>query len=267
MTMAKLHKLTTRAFGAEPGKPDITLLSEWIAEHRGTMADLTTFQLFRSFAPQLAAGIGYPCAGGKFCADRIRSSLYGVAGTRVTEEITVHTEALIEDAAGIVVQKRNSWCALPAPHVLGLTDGYYCDDEEWSDALTDAYCTILRAMRDIGIAGHVLICDKVDEMEFVALAAKNVFFFQPDADRKGFECLMEHQRQIAVLPRHLEMVFDLSNEYDLRKIIIVDADEEVISLALSHLDPDQVSVGGYCLDECGNYWKDLVDTAVYTRGQ
>ncbi len=265
MTMAKLHKLTTRAFGAEPGMPDVAPLSEWIAEHRGTMADLTTFQLSRSLAPQLAAGIGHPCAGGKFCADRIRSSLYGVAGTRVTEEITVHTEAIIEDAAGIVVQKRNSWCALPAPHVLGLTDGYYCDDEEWSDALTDAYSTIMRAMRDIGIAGHVLIGDKTPEMEIVALAAKNVFFFQPDADRKGFGCLMEHQRQIAVCPKQLETVFDLSNEYDLRKIIIVDADEDAITLALSRLDPDQVSVGGYCLDESGDYWQNLVDTAVYTR--
>ena len=130
--MAKLHKLTTRAFGAEPGTPDVAQLSAWIAENRGTLADLTTFRLYQSLAPQLAAGIGHPCAGGKFCADHIRSSLLGVKEGRVTDEIAVHTEALVEDAAGIVVQKRNSWCALPAPHVLGLTDGYYCDDEEWS---------------------------------------------------------------------------------------------------------------------------------------
>ncbi|MDP3565369.1 MAG: hypothetical protein Q8R70_12865 [Methanoregula sp.] len=263
--MVKRHTLTTRAFGAEPGKPDIARLSAWIAEHRGTTADLTTFQLSRSFAPQLAAGIGHPCAGGKFCADRIRSSLYGLAGRRVAEDITVHTEALIEDAAGIVVQKRNSWCALPAPHALGLTDGYYCDDEEWSDALTDAYCTIMRAMRDIGIAGHVIISDSGHEMEINALAGQKVFFFQPDADRTSLEYLMERQRQIAVHPKQLETVFALTEEYDLRKIIIVDADEEAITLALSHLDPDQVSVGGYCLDENGDYWKNLVDTAVYTR--
>jgi hypothetical protein len=263
--MAKLHKLTTRAFGAEPGTPDVARLSAWIAEHRGTMADLTTFRLSRSFGPQLEAGIGHPCAGGKFCADRIRSSLYGVAGTRVFEEITVHTEALIEDAAGIVVQKRNSWCALPAPHLLGLTDSYYCDDEEWSDALTDAYGTIMRAMRDIGIAGHVLIADTADAMEIVALAGQKVFFFQPDADRSNLERLLEHQRQIAVRPKQLETVFDLMNEYDLRKIFIVDADNEAINRALSRLDPDQVSVGGYCRDENGEYWKNLVDSAVYTR--
>ncbi|MDP2797619.1 MAG: hypothetical protein Q8N94_08950 [Methanoregula sp.] len=263
--MIKRLKLTTRAFGAEPGIPDVAQLSEWIAEHRGTLADLTTYQLFQSLAPQLEAGIGHPCAGGKFCADRIRSSLLGVASGCATDEIAVHTEALIEDAAGIVVQKRNSWCALPAPHVLGLIDGYYHDDEEWSDALTGAYGSLMRAMRDIGIAGHVLICDKADEMEIAALAALKVFFFQPDADRNSLECLMEHQRQIAVRPKQLETVFDLTDEYDLRKIIIVDADAEAIKHALSHLDPDQVSVGGYCLDEREEYWKNLVDAAVYTR--
>ena len=76
---------------------------------------------------------------------------------------------------------------------------------------------------------------------------------------------MEHQRQIAVRPKQLETVFDLTDEYDLRKIFIVDADATAITLALLHLDPDQVSVGGYCLDESGEYWKNLVDAAVYTR--
>lgn len=265
MTMAKLHKLTTRAFGAEPGIPDVAKLTEWIVEHRGTMADLTTYQLDQSLAPQLASGIGHPCAGGKFCADRIRASFLGVVGRCATDEIAVQTDALVEDAAGIVVQKRNCWCALPAPHVLGLIDDYYHDDEEWSDAITDAYGSLMRAMRDIGIAGHVLIGDKAEEMEIVALAWQKVFFFQPDANRKSLECLMERQRQIAVRPKQLETVFDLMSEYDLRKIFIVDADAAALTLALSHLDPDQVSVGGYCTDESGEYWKNLVDAAVYTR--
>jgi hypothetical protein len=265
MTMIKRHKLTTRAFGAEPGVPDVAVLAEWIAEHRGTTADITTYRLFQSFAPQLLAGIGHPCAGGRFCSSRIESSLLGVVNGRATDEIAIDTSALIEDAAGIVVQKRNSWCALPAPHVLGLIDGYYCDDEEWSDALCDIYRTLMRAMRDIGIAGHVLICDTVNEMEITALAAQKVFFFQPCADRKSLECLMEHQKQVAVGSQQLKTVFDLTNEYDLRKIIIVDADAEAVSLALSHLDPDQVSVGGYCLEKSEEYWKNLVETAVYTR--
>lgn len=265
MTMVKLHKLTTRAFGAEPGVPDVARLAEWIAEHRGTTADITTYQLHQSFAPQLLAGIGHPCAGGKFCVDHIRSSLLGVDCGNAIDEIGVNPEAIIEDAAGIVVQKRNSWCALPAPHVLGLTDNYYHDDEEWSDAIARAYNSLMRAMRDIGIAGHVLICDKIEKMEITALARQNVFFFQPDANRESLECLLEHQRQIAVHPKQMNVVFDLMSEYDLRKIIIVDADAGAITHALLHLDPDQVSVGGYSLDESGEYWKNLVDAAVYSR--
>ena len=149
--------------------------------------------------------------------------------------------------------------------MLGLIDSYYHDDEEWSDAITEAYSSLMRAMRDIGIAGHVLIGDKAEEMETVAFAGQKVFFFQPDADRKSLECLMEHQRQIAVRPKQLESVFALTDEYDLRKIFIVDADAAAITLALSHLDPDQVSIGGYCTDDSGEYWKNLVEAAVYTR--
>jgi hypothetical protein len=263
--MLKRLKLATRAFGAEPGVPDVAALADWIFEHRGITADIITYQLDQSLAPQLAAGIGHTCAGGKFYASRICESLTGIEKGRATDEIALQTEALIEDAAGIVVQKRNSWCALPAPHLLGLVDGYYNDDEEWSDAITEAYGSLMRAMRDIGIAGHVLICDKAEEMEIVALAGQKVFFFQPDADRKSLECLMEHQLQIALRPKQLETVFNLTDEYDLKKIIIVDADAEAIKLTLSHLDPDQVSAGGYCLEESGEYWKNLVESAVYTR--
>ena len=38
-----------------------------------------------------------------------------------------------------------------------------------------------------------------------------------------------------------------------------------INLACSHLDPDQIVAGGYCTEDCGEYWKDLVTAAVYER--
>ena len=160
--MAKRQKLATRAFGAEPGKPDVAALAEWIAEHRGRTADIVTYQLDQSLAPQLAAGIMSPCAGGKFYADRILSAIVGLEDRKAKGELHVDTHAIIEDAAGIVVQKKGAWCAMPAPHVLGIRDAYYGDDEEWNDALCESYGTIMRAMRDTGVPGHVLICGKVD---------------------------------------------------------------------------------------------------------
>jgi hypothetical protein len=45
--------------------------------------------------------------------------------------------------------------------------------------------------------------------------------------------------------------------------IIIDPDQVSVARALSCLDPDQVRAGGYCTDICEDYWKNLVDEAVY----
>jgi len=260
--MAKRLKLSTRALGAEPGMPDVAALAAWIAGHRGTAADIITYLLDQSLAPQVTAGIMAPCAGGRFYKNRIMQCLRGVDGRRATGELGLDPHAISEDAAGIVVQKKGAWSALPAPHVLGITDAYYDDEYEWNDAITGTYRTLMRSMRDIGISGHVLICDTLSEPEIASLVRQNVFFFQPKPDRESLALLLEHQRQIAVGRDKLDTVLDLSSEYDLRKIIIIDPDQESIARALSCLDPDQVSAGGYCTDLCENYWKNLVESAV-----
>jgi hypothetical protein len=263
--MVKRHNLSTRAFGAEPGIPDVAVLAEWIADHRGMPADIITYLLDQSLAPQLEAGIISPCAGGRFYRNRIMECLVGVEEGRVIGEIHLNPHAIIEDAAGIVVQKKSSWCALPAPHLLGITDTYYHDEEEWNDAIAGVYRDLMRSMRDTGIKGHVLVCKAIHELEIESLVRPNILFFQPQSDRESLACLMEHQHQIAVGRDYVDTVLDLSSEYDLRKIIIVDPDEESIKRALECLDPDQVSAGGYCTDTCTDYWKNLVDAAVYTR--
>jgi hypothetical protein len=263
--MAKRLKLATRALGAEPGMPDVAVLAAWIAENRGTTADIITYLLDQSLEPQISAGIMTPCAGGRFYKNRIMQCLLGVDGRKATGEIGLDPHAISEDAAGIVVQKKGAWCALPAPHLLGITDTYYNDEYEWNDAITGSYRTLMRSMRDVGISGHVLICDTMSEPEIASLVRQNVFFFQPKPDRESLACLLEHQRQIAVGRDQLDTVLDLSSEYDLRKIIIVDPDQQSISRALSCLDPYQVSAGGYCTEMCEDYWKNLVDVAVYEK--
>jgi len=263
--MAKRLNLATRALGAEPGMPDIAALAVWIAEHRGTTADIITYLLDQSLEPQVTAGIMAPCAGGRFYKNRIMQCLLGVDGRKATAEIGLDPCAINEDAAGIVVQKKGAWCALPAPHVLGITDAYFDDENEWNDAITGTYRTLMRSMRDVGISGHVLICDTLSEPEIASLVRQNVFFFQPKPDRESLACLLEYQRQIAVGRDYINTVLDLSSEYDLRKIIIIDPDPASIARALSCLDPDQVRAGGYCTDMCENYWNNLVDAAIYSR--
>lgn len=265
--MAKIVPLPTRAFGAEPGVPDIAALARWIADHRGTAADLLAYRLDTSLAPQLAAGITSPCAGGLFCRDRVLGQLTGLNKKQdtATGEIDMEGTALAEDAAMLAAQKKKIWCALPAPHALGITDAYYEDEEEWEDALARAYQRIMRDMRDAGIGGHVLVCKQADEQEIAALARQNVFFFVPGATKTDLGTLMEYQRVVAVNPTHLDDTFDLANEYDLHQLIVMDPDEDAIRCALSHLDPDQVVAGGYCTDECATYWEKLVKSALYRK--
>ena len=263
--MVKRLTLPTRAFGAEPGVPDIPALASWVAEHRGMTADLLTYRIDQSLAPQIPAGISFPCAGGKFLRDRILSCLIGVTGRKVVDEIGVETGPVIEDACALVGQKKGVWCAIPAPHALGIVDTYYHDEDEWNDAISGIYRTLMRAMRDAGVAGHVLISEVADDAEISRLARQKVFFFFPKQDREGLECVLEHQRQVAVSKDQLDTAFDLGNEYELHRIIVMDPDEDAITLVLSHVDPDQVMAGGYCTEKCDAYWKSIVDAAYYTK--
>jgi hypothetical protein len=264
--MKKRLKLATRAFGAEPGMPDIAALAAWIGTHRGTAADIITYFLDQSLAPQVSAEILTACAGGRFYKNRIMRCLSGIEDGKVTDEVSLDAQKVREDAEKIVFQKKSAWCAVPAPHLLGIADTYYGDSAEWNDAISVVYRGLMRSMRDAGISGHVLICQDLLEPEILALAHQKVFFFQPAPDRTGLEYLLERQVQVAVNRSQLDLVLDLTGEYDIRTIILMDPDEESIAHALSCMDPDQLAAGGYCTEMCDNYWTNLVDTAVYRKG-
>ena len=265
MIHKKKRQLPTRAFGAEPDVPDVPALSGWVAKRRetGGESDITTYLLEEALAPQLDAGITVPCSGGKFYKSRLLASFTGIEDRVIRGETGISDSAIIADATELVLRKKGVWCALPAPHLLSITDDYYRDEEEAEGAVADLYRGAMRAMRDAGVYGHVLICERAEGAELAALSRRNVFFFHPDPARRDLEVLLEHQHRMAVNKEHLQDVLDLSDEYDLRQIIIVDADPGSIALALSHLDPDQVVIGGYCTASCDSYWNDLLKGAHY----
>ena len=263
--MSKRLNLPTRSLGAETGIPDVAELSSWIAVHKGKALDLTRFRILQSLVPQRQYGIGTPCAGGRFLRDRIGASLTGLTGDRVTEDPEVNTGILAADARAVAEEMPGAWCALPAPDGLGIVDDYFHDPDEWSDALCGVYRTLLRSMRDSGIAGNVLICEKAENEEIASLTGKKVLFFQPDLDRTSLAILLEYQKEVVVGRDQLAMVFDLADEYSFRNLCIVDPDPESIGLALAHLDTDQLNVGGYCTADCEDYWKNLAGSASYER--
>lgn len=266
--MAKLIPLPTRAFGAEPGIPDIAALAGWIAQHRGKAADLLAYQLEESLVPQLEAGITAPCAGGLFYRSRIVNDLAGLNSDRtaVVGELGIEGQTLNTDAVMLSAIKKAVWCALPAPSALGLTDAVYGDEDEWGVALTSVYRRLMRNMRDAGTEGHVLIADSPGLWETSALARKNVFFFVPHASEKDLEILLECQRGIAVDPSRINVCITLAETYNISRIIIVDPDKDALSSAISAFDPDRIAAGGYCCaDNCENYWRELVNSSVYPK--
>ncbi|OPY39300.1 MAG: hypothetical protein A4E35_00070 [Methanoregula sp. PtaU1.Bin051] len=266
MVQKRKRQLVTLSFGAEPGMPDVPALADWVAKRRdgGVESDLITYLLEAALAPQLEAAITIPCSGGRFYASRLLSSFTGIKDGVIRGETVISDRMIVADSAELVLQKKGVWCAVPAPHILSIRDEYYYDEDEAFGAVADLYRGAMRAMRDAGIYGHVLICDRADNTELAALSRQKVFFFLPQPGREDLEVLLEHQRRIAVDKGHLEDVFDLSDEYELRQLVIIDADHESIASALSHFDPEQVVIGGYCTTSCESYWKDLIKGAYYT---
>ena len=81
--------------------------------------------LDRSLRPRIPAGITRPCAGGLFYRDRDRGSLCGLCDDVVTDDIGAENRDDKQDAGFITAQKKGTWCAIPAPHELGITDNGY----------------------------------------------------------------------------------------------------------------------------------------------
>jgi hypothetical protein len=263
--MGKRVSFPTRSFGSDSPAPDPGTLAAWVREQRGRTVDLVTYQLEEGLLPQLDAGVTSPCAGGMLYRDRWLNALTGIEGNEITGEIVCDNTALIHDADDLDTIQKNLWLAVPAPHELGLADRYFHDQEEAVHSLFSAYQDMMRATRDAGIAGHVLLCEKPAREELEALAGRKVFFFSRDQTKKSLALLLEHQSMVAVRSSGLELIGDLMGEYEVHQIILLDADEEAIRQALEFKDPESLLCGGYCHDSCSQYWKSIVENASLIR--
>ena len=263
--MGKRITFPTRSFGSDAQDPDPAALAEWVGARRGQAADLITYQLEQGLIPQLDSGVTLPCAGGRWYRERWLGALTGVEGTDITGEMGCDPRHLIQDADDMNRMQKNLWLAVPSPRELGLTDRYFHDPEEAAHSLLSAYQEMMRAMRDAGIAGHVLLCERSDGEELETLAGRRVFFFTRDQTKKSLTLLLEHQSVVAVRPSGLGLIADLMGEYEIQKIVLIDAGQEDLMRALELKDPDNLICGGYCPDSCGVYWKSVVENASLIR--
>jgi hypothetical protein len=261
--MSKTLQFSTRSLGSEVNPPDPGELAGWVSGRRGLGGDLTTFMLEESLKPQVQAGIGRPCAGGVFYLDRWLESLIGVSEGVITGEMDMDPSLLRSDVEGLLKRKKDLWFAIPAPHMFGLRDGYYGDEEEATRAVLGQVKRLMRAMRDERAGGHVIICERPDPVEMEMLVMKKCLFFQPDPGSDDLSALLEYQRTIAVQSRDLPLVTGLMAEYQVQDLVLVNPDRSSLQQALMHFDPEHITAGGYCTSRCPEYWEDVAGSAVY----
>jgi hypothetical protein len=263
--MGKRVSFPTRSFGSDAPEPEHDALAEWVGARRGRAADLITYHLEAGLVPQIEARVTLPCAGGRFYQRRLLDSLFGIEGTAITGEVGCDTLPFVQDTLDLDIMQKNLWFAAPSPRELGLTDRYFQDRDEAAHSVYSAYQEMMRAMRDAGIAGHVLLCRNPAGEELDVLAGRKVFFFCHDQTRKSLALLLEHQALVAIRPSALGLIRELMDEYDVQKIVLLDAEKEDLVQALELKDPDSLLCAGYCQDSCSQYWKSIVEKASIIR--
>jgi hypothetical protein len=256
--MVKRLKFQVRSFGSEAAEPGLSQLAGWVREHHGTKADLTTYLLEQSVLPQKNAAVDIPCPGGLFYRKRLIESIEGLESDSITGELSADVSRVAEDAVMLAGFGKGLWAAFPAPHMLGLSDRYYGDAEEQVHALCQEYRRLMRAMRDGGILGHVLIGDKVVEAELEDLHGRKTIFhiLKPGLDE--LEVVVSFQKTIALPAGSIVRYRPVIEENPAYSLVLLDATESQIREAARYRDPDKIVVAGYCTKECSRYWKDLV---------
>lgn len=261
--MAGMVHIQTRSLGSEMKTPDLATLSTWVSERpAGREADLITYKLESSLRPQVKAGIDLPSAGGRFYAERVIPSLKGITDLVVREEVYADPVGVCMDASTIAGLHRGGWCALPGLSELGLTDPDRCyrDDDEFVAELTGVYRELMRAMRDFGVGGHLVHCDRnLAESEADGLTGVKTLLYIEHPDSATLRLLLEHQSVIAVRPADLPALVDLMDDYPVRQVILMDPSPVDLTRALAEMDADHLASGGYCTSgDCEDYWKEQV---------
>ncbi|HOB17281.1 MAG TPA: hypothetical protein PKK74_01090 [Candidatus Methanoculleus thermohydrogenotrophicum] len=261
--MARRIPIPIRSFGSEVRVPTVPELAEWLKEKRGEEVDLTTYRLARSLDAQ--DGVTIPAAGGIFYGERWREAFSGMEDGVLVDEPGIDPSALVADAHYILARRRDAWFSLPAPHMLGFRDAYIGDAEEFSETIATMYARLTREMRDLGVQGHVLIAEQADEIELERLAGRKVIFFPRDPENFDLELLLEYQGDLILTAGDIDRAPGLMEQFRVRRLILITPETADLAAATAFVDPDMLEVGGYCEDDCSEYWRRLVDRAFISR--
>jgi hypothetical protein len=261
--MKKRLKIPVRSFGSEGESPSPGELTQWIKNQRGVSADLISFQLEHSLTIQRS--VDNPCAGGIYYQERWQECIEGIERQFLIAEPDIEPSWVIDDARRINTIRKHVWIAVPAPSMLNLKDRYFCDNEEYLGALCEIYSRLMREMRDLGIAGHVLFGRKFSEVELTELAGPKTFIFAPDGNKECVRTVLEVQDRIAMPGTQINKFKDIFEDYDIRQLFILDPKPNDFQNAMNFFDPEDIAAAGYCRNECETYWDLLVKNAYFIR--
>jgi hypothetical protein len=264
--MKKSLKFQTVSLGSEySGEPDMNALKEWIGERHHKGGDIILFRLLSMVGIQKAAGIDELCAGGLFYRERMLECLKGIDEGVIMGEIDFDPDPVIADITELLGGGFRCRMALPSPHEYGLKDQYFGDIEEANTAFFSMYRRFFREMRDAGVTGHVVIYHDPLVEAFESMKGRKVFFFNPAHRRPDLEMLLEYQDSVAIAPSGLDLVIDMTGEFKVRNLVLIDPSRDAIALALQHWEPEHIALGGYNPGLHGTYWETLVSDSTYTR--
>jgi hypothetical protein len=262
--MSKKIKFQTCSLGSEPDPSlDKEELVSWIQSRAGLGGDLARYWFQKPLSYQREAEVDVPCAGGMFYRERLLECLAGIDMGKITGELGLDPGLLKTDIGEVIKKPGPLWVSMPSPGQLGITDTYYGDPEEASRNLYFWFRRLMREMRDSGADGHVLICDHVVLEELESLCGKKILFYLSDPDQEGLEMLLEHQRTIAVTSAAIDLVVSLKEEYPVDNLVLIDPTNAGLEKTLAHWETGQVKAGGYCRENCPEYWKNIVNEALF----
>lgn len=260
--MSRKIAIPVRSFGEDAPLPEKGILVDWIGRHRGQEGDLTTCLLDLSLDHQ--EGVHIPCIGGMHYLRRWMGSIGGAEEGRLIGEPVLDFKEILMDLSIVSGRRRNLWWSIPAPHLLPLEDHYFLDEDEFLSAISDCYLDLMRCMRDRGIAGHILLCERLIEEELEILASRKRLFCKLTPSSEDLPVLLEFQSEIAVPRGLISDLVELLGEYSVRRVSLFDPSPDAFAELLEHLDIANMEVAGYCTEGCESYWRALISKAFAT---
>lgn len=226
------------SLGSEkPVAPDTKTLVLWIKQHIGKTADLTTWEIEATLSAQKA--VSQPCAAGTFYNARILHA-FKITDGKLENEFGTDFDEVAADITAAQKIIKHTWWSMPVQPAE--KDVYFRNEDTFAEEYAAAINRLCRFMRDKGIDGHVL-CGNANEMMLESCKGRKYLWKCGTGD---YEKLLEGGvTSLVCNPEDTELVCNLNDSYDIRKILVRDANRDAMETLLETFDAKMLYVAGF----------------------